>query len=99
MRRHTHQLDGDPELAGIPFTVDWPKHVIWAGTITGAPILMARVMWTVFAALIPSPGLWDVALPFVKPAKRRRVAWEARLLLFIHGGIIATGIVWYPPLL
>lgn len=97
--RHTHQLDRDPELAGIPMMVDWPKHIVWAATITGVPILMARVMWTVFAALVPFSALWEVVLPFVKPRKRGRIAWEARLLVLLHGALIAVGIVWYQPLL
>ena len=97
--RHTHDLARDPELAGLPFMVNWPRHVVWIGTMTGLPILLARVGWTVFAAFVPASGLWDRVLPFVKPARRRRIAWEARALCVVHAAIIGAAFAWYRPLL
>ena len=96
--RHTHQLDRDPELAGMEMMVGWPRGVMWLVTMTGIPVLVARVGWAMFAALVPSGPAWDKVLPFVRPARRRRIAWEARVLLAIHGGVMVTAALWYPPL-
>jgi len=96
--RHTHELARDPELAGMPFMVRWPRHVIWLLTLTGLPVLMARFGWTLFAALNPPGALWEKVLPFVKPDKRGRIAWEARGLVLIHGGLLLAAALVYPPI-
>lgn len=103
--RHTHQLDKDPELGGIAFMLDWPRHVFFLTSLTGLPLIGARVVWSTFAAVTPSVGpfgaLWDKVLPFVKPKERRRIGWEARALLLVHAGLIAaavmgaTAAVWF----
>lgn len=97
--RHTHELADDPELGGLAFMARWPRGLMWLATISGISLVVARVGWSMFAALTPATlELWDHVLPFVKPAERRRVAWEARLLLVIHGAVITAAIVWMPSL-
>jgi fatty acid desaturase len=98
--RHTHELAHDPELAGLEMMASWPRGLMWLVTMTGITFLIARTGWTLFAALVPG-GLdraWERVLPFVRPAERRRIGWEARLLLAIHAGIIAAAILWLPGL-
>lgn len=96
--RFTHQLDRDPELAQMPFMVRWPPHLMWLITMTGLPIVAARFGWTLFAAVVPPSRVWDKVLPFVRPAQRRAIAWEARGLTLIHGGAIAAAVLWLPEL-
>ncbi|MCX4245144.1 fatty acid desaturase [Paraliomyxa miuraensis] len=97
--RHTHELAHDPELGGLAFMVRWPRGAMWLGTMSGLPILMARVGWALFAALVPTGSkAWDRVLPFVRAPKRRRVAWEARMLLAVHGAAIACAVAWVPAL-
>lgn len=99
--RHTHELERDPELAGMAMMVDWPRGPMWLMTLTGIPVLVARFGWALFAALVPpaADGAWSKVLPFVRPEQRRRVAWEARLLVAIHAGLLTTAILWVPSLL
>ena len=96
--RHTHELARDPELAGLRLMLDWPRGVIWIGTITGVPILAARLYWTLFAAFVPASALWGRVLPFVRPSHRRRVAWEARALVATHAGIVTLAATAVPGL-
>ncbi len=99
--RHTHELPYDPELAGMKSMAAWPRHVVWLVTVTGVPVLIARSGWALFAALTPARlagGAWAKVLPFVRPEQRARVAWEARVLVAIHAGIICTAIFVWPPL-
>ena len=62
--RHTHELEKDPELAGMSFMVGWPRHVMWLMTVSGLPVLLARFGWTLFAALVPAGGAWDKVSSF-----------------------------------
>ncbi len=94
--RFTHQLDRDPELAGMASMVRWPRHVMWLVTMTGLPIVVARFGWALFAAVVPPGRAWDKVLPFVRPPQRRRIAWEARGLVLIHGGAMTAAVLWLP---
>lgn len=96
--RFTHQLDRDPELAQMPFMVRWPRHVMWLVTMTGVPFVAGRFGWALFAAVVPPSRAWDKVLPFVRPAQRRAIAWEARGLALIHGGTMAVAVLWLPEL-
>jgi fatty acid desaturase len=98
--RHTHELEHDPELAGLAFMARWPRGLMWLATMTGISLVVARFGWSLFAAIVPrqASGAWAAVLPFVRPERRKRVAWEARLLLLIHGGAIAAAISWVPTL-
>jgi len=99
--RHTHDVSRDPELARLAFMLRWPRHLLWLGTLTGVHLLVARVGWALFAALVPQGKPWTAVLPFVSPQARSQVAMEARILVAIHGGLIAAGctiapaMVWY----
>src|SRR5690242_4335203 len=98
--RHTHELARDPELAGLPFMAEWPRGLLWLGTVTGIPVVVARVGWSLFAALVPAraDAAWSLVLPFVTADKRRRVIWEARVLMAIHAGVIVLASTLLPAL-
>ncbi len=91
--RHTHELERDPELAGMGMMLGWPRGPLWMMTVTGLPIVMARFGWTIFAAIVPPGGAWDTVLPFTRPRDRSRIGWEARLLVLIHGSAMAAAVL------
>jgi fatty acid desaturase len=97
--RHTHDVSRDPELARLEFMVHWPRHLMWLATLTGVHLLVARIGWSVFAALVPRGRLWEIVLPFVKPDAQSEVAREARILVLIHGTLIASACTAAPALL
>ncbi len=98
--RHTHELEHDPELAGMKMMMGWPRHVVWLVTISGLPILMARSGWMVFAAITPpfADKAWEAVLPFVRKEQRSLIGREARLLLLVHAAIIAAAVLLEPRL-
>jgi fatty acid desaturase len=98
--RHTHQLPRDPELGGLEFMAQWPRGLMWPVTMTGVSLLVARVGWSLFAALMPARAnaAWVRVLPFVTPERRRQVAWEARVLMAIHAGAIVLASTIVPAL-
>lgn len=98
--RHSHQLPRDPELGGLAFMVRWPRGLMYLFTMTGVSLLVARVGWSLFAALMPAgvDAAWNKVLPFVTPEKRRQVAWEARLLMAIHATAIVLASTIVPTL-
>jgi len=96
--RHTHELERDPELAGLSFMVRWPRHVLWLSTISGIPVLFARISFTLTSALNPPWALWEKLLPFVAERRRRQAVWSSRLLVAIHVGVIYLAIAFEPRL-
>jgi len=97
--RHTHDISRDPELARLEFMLHWPRHLMWLATLTGLHLLVARVGWSVFASLVPQGRLWDIVMPFVRPNARLSVAREARILVLIHGALLAAAFTITPALL
>lgn len=98
--RHTHELERDPELAGLEFMARWPRGLVGLFSFTGIPLIVARGGWALFAALVPAAfdSAWTSVLPFVSPERRARVAWEARALVLVHAGLITLAATIYPPL-
>jgi len=98
--RNTHVLERDPELAGIAMMARWPRGLMVLANLTGLAVIIARVGWAVFAALVPAraQGAWEAALPFVEPERRRVIGWEARVLLGVHAGLIALAFTLLPGL-
>jgi fatty acid desaturase len=91
--RHTHDLEQDPELAGMPFMAEWPKGAMILAHYSGLPILMARVGWTVFAASNPPRSAWESVLPFVSERKQADVARDSQILLAMHLALVCLASV------
>jgi len=96
--RHTHDLEDDPELAGLELMARWPRHVLWLGTVSGLPVLLGRLAFTLVAAVNPPWAVFRKALPFVRERRRRDVVWSSRLLVAIHAGVIALAVLVEPRL-
>lgn len=95
--RHTHELAHDPELAGMASMLRWPRGPLWLATVTGLPLLAARIVFTLVGAL-GLPSLSARLMPYVAPADRGAVARDARLLVLVHAGIVSAACTWRPEL-
>jgi fatty acid desaturase len=99
--RHTQDPLGDPEIspfgtAGPPVTSSIFLYLMW---MTGLPILLYRIGVLVAASIGRPLSLWEQYLPFVSLQRRRRLRWEARLVLSFHALLIFLGLTWLPGLL
>lgn len=85
--RKTQDTEHDPEIAGAPDLLgQWPSNpIVYLVLASGQLLWAGKLMFTVFCALVPFGALWEKAFPFISPKKRRRVAWESRLVLLILG--------------
>jgi fatty acid desaturase len=97
--RHTHDLAGDPELAGLPMLAAWPRGLLGLGNATGLGLLVGRVVLLLGAALGHPELLWSRLLPFVQPARRAGVVWSCRLLLLLHAVLVLLALRLEPRLL
>ena len=96
--RHTHEVALDPELGGMAWMARWPRGIAWLATVSGLPILLARIGITVVAA-IGIPWLLRKAVPYAVAAQHASLRRDARILLFVHAGLIATALTVAPGIL
>jgi fatty acid desaturase len=94
--RHTHDPHLDPEISigGKPAPALMTHPVPYLFYLAGFPIFMGKIGMIVTAAC----GLFGPFFYYVPQPKRRRIAWEARLFLLIHAGIVTASIFWIPGL-
>lgn len=81
--RKTQDRVEDPEISGAPALLDgWPSNpVTYLLLISGQLLMVGKAMFVVACAFMPGAKAWERVFPFVRPAKRRRVAWESRATL------------------
>lgn len=87
--RHTHDLERDPELAGLEFMADWPRGLLGVGTASGVPILFARLGMTLTCALGAPGVLARRVVPYLRPKDRLGVAAASLALVLLHVGLAA----------
>lgn len=92
--RHTHDTERDPELGGLELMARWPRGVVWLGTMTGLPVLLARVLLLVVTALGGAR-----LVPFVQPQRRREVWLGSLTLVALHAAFVAAALALEPRLL
>jgi fatty acid desaturase len=82
----------DPEIASAPALLDgWPKNPFtYLFLVSGQFLLVGKLGFTIACALVPK-SIWSPLFPFIRPDKRRRVAWESRLALLVLGTILGIG--------
>jgi len=95
--RSTQQLDLDPEIASAPALLDgWPTNPFtYLFLVSGQFLLVGKLGFTFACALLPQ-SIWSPLFPFIRPDRRRRVAWESRLALLIFGAILGIGLRFVP---
>jgi fatty acid desaturase len=93
--RHTHELAADPELGGMTWMARWPRGVAWLLTVSGLPILIARLGITLLAA-VGIPALLRKALPYATPAQHAAIRRDARILVLVHAGTIVAAATVVP---
>lgn len=97
--RHTHDPANDPELAGMERMARWPRGVEWLATMTGLPILLGRVVFTLVAALGAPSVLASRLLPYVTPRLRAGVVVGSLALVLLHAGLVLLALRFEPRLL
>jgi fatty acid desaturase len=97
--RHTHDLERDPELAGLEFMAAWPRGLVWLGTVTGLPVLFARVAMTLVSAVGAPRVLASRLLPYVRANRRWGVVGGSLLLVGVHAAFVAAALHLEPRLL
>jgi fatty acid desaturase len=93
--RHTHEIASDPELAGMAWMARWPRGAAWVLTVSGLPILLARVGITLAAAM-GIPSLLRKTLPYAPTSQHASIRRDARTLLVVHAGLIAAAVTIAP---
>jgi fatty acid desaturase len=96
--RHTQNRARDPEIASGPDLLDdWPRNpIVYLLLVSGQALLIGKLMFTVSCAVLPTAALWQRLYPFIRPERRRRIAWESRLVLVVLGAGVWLGITHVP---
>jgi fatty acid desaturase len=97
--RHTHDVARDPELAGLERMARWPRGVEWLATMTGLPILLGRIVFTLVAAVGAPPVLASRLLPYLTAQRRAGVVAGSLALVLIHVGLVLLALRFEPRLL
>jgi fatty acid desaturase len=99
--RHTHEPGRDPEIsmAGKPAPGVTSNIGIYAGFLSGLPLMAFKITLLIAASIGGPKVLWETFLFYVTPRARRRLMWEARGVLLLHAGIVTVGVLWVPGLL
>ncbi len=92
--RHTHDTALDPELGGLELMARWPRGVMWLATMSGLPVLLARLLLLVVTALGGAR-----LVPFVQPQRRREVWLGSLGLVLLHAAFVAAALTFEPRLL
>ncbi len=92
--RSTQDREKDPEIAGAPAILDgWATNpVVYLALASGQMLLVGKAFFTLTSALMPGARAWELAYPFIRAERRRRVAWESRLVVLLWGLILGVGL-------
>jgi fatty acid desaturase len=83
--RQTQDRSHDPEIASAPDLLDgWPSNpFVYLLLVSGQALLFGKLMFTVSCALLPTESAWARLYPFIRADRRRRIAWESRLVVVL----------------
>jgi fatty acid desaturase len=87
----------DPEIRAAPRLVDdWPGNPLaWALLASGLHLLLGKPAFTLACGFTPR-RVWVPLFPYLRPAQRRRIAWESRATVLGLAGGVAAGLTWIP---
>lgn len=96
--RHTQDRAHDPEIASAPDLLDpWPSNpVTYLLLVSGQALWLGKLMFTVSCALLPTASSWQRVYPFIRPERRRRIAWESRFVVMLLVGGVWLGLTLVP---
>lgn len=95
--RYTHIPGKDPEIsfAGKPVPsviTTLPSYIAW---ITGIPILMYKVMTTIFGGIgMPEP-IRKFLYPYIRPKVRLKLCIDSLFVVLVYAVIIYLAVSWY----
>jgi len=92
--RTTQDRESDPEIAAAPAILDgWPSNpIVYLGLACGQLLMVGKAMFTLSCAFLPPGKAWDHQFPFIRPDRRRRIAWESRLVLALWAAVLTLGL-------
>lgn len=96
--RRTSDPHGDPEISGAPaILAPWPSNpLLWAARASGQHLMAGKAMFTLSCALLPIDFVSESFFPFLRPALRRRVAWESRIVVVLLAATCGAGLAFVP---
>lgn len=98
--RHTHDPGRDPEisLGGEPGPAVTSSWFMYLGFLSGLPLLLYKIAMLCAAAVGGPKAVWERLFFYVRPQVRRRITWQARVILAAHAVTIAAALRWFPGL-
>ncbi|MFN2426185.1 MAG: fatty acid desaturase [Candidatus Binatia bacterium] len=92
--RRTSDPNGDPEISGAPRLLGpWPANpVFYLLQASGQHLMVGKAMFTISSALLPGDAVFDRLYPFVRPALRRQVVRESRIVVLLLAGVCWFGL-------
>lgn len=95
--RRTQDPERDPEIAMAPDLLgEWPRNpLVYLGLASGQMLMVGKAGWTLACALLPA-RVWGPRFPWVRPERRRRIAWESRAVVAGLGLGVGAGLAFVP---
>jgi len=83
--RRTSDPEGDPEISGAPALLGpWPSNpLVYLAQASGQHLMVGKALFTLSSALLPGDAIFDRLYPFVRPALRRQVVNESRVVVLL----------------
>jgi len=83
--RRTSDPEGDPEISGAAELLSgWPRNpLFYLVQASGQHLMVGKAMFTLSCALLSSDAAFERFYPYVRPAFRRRVVNESRVVVLV----------------
>jgi fatty acid desaturase len=96
--RRTSDPAGDPEISGAPrYLGPWPANpLLWLAQAAGQHLMFGKAAFTVSAALLPSDAMFERFYAYVRPALRRQVVLESRIVTALWIAALWIGLRYVP---
>jgi fatty acid desaturase len=96
--RRTSEPDGDPEISGAPrYLGPWPANpLLWLVQAAGQHLMFGKAAFTVSAALFSSDAAFERRYPYIRPALRRQVVRESRIVTALWIALLWIGLRHVP---
>ncbi len=90
--RATQDRALDPEISMAPELLDdWPRRPWeYLALVSGQGLMVGKLMFTLSCAVMPGWAMssWARLFPFIRADRRRRVAWESRLVIALLAALL-----------
>jgi fatty acid desaturase len=96
--RRTSDPNGDPEISGAPrYLGVWPANPLsYLAIASGQHVMFGKAVFTIVGAVLTSDAAFERHAPYIRPAFRREVTRQSRLVVALLGGATALGLATVP---